>query len=299
MQDRSHIATEQRNPRAANLDQLSIEQAVEVMEAEDAGVTAAVAAVRADIVRTIELAVAAFRAGGRLIYLGAGTSGRLGVLDASECPPTFRTPPQMVVGVICGGDGALRRSVEGAEDDPANGRRDVAGLDVGEKDVVVGIATGGTTPYVRGVLEEARGRGAKTVFLTCVPAAQADLGADVTIRPLTGPEVVTGSTRLKAGTATKLILNRITTVAMVQLGKTYGDLMVDLNASNSKLVDRGARIISTITGASREQALKLLKAAGGQVKLALVMQARGVNADEARNLLDQHNGRVRPLIDAD
>ncbi len=297
MRDRSHIATEQRNPAAAELDRLAVADAVALMQAEDATVAGAVAAERGNVVRAIELAVAAFRAGGRLIYLGAGTSGRLGVLDASECPPTFRTPPEMVVGIICGGDGALRRSVEGAEDDPDNGARAVADANVTDRDVVVGIAAGGTTPFVAGALVEARRRAARTVFLTCVPPQHADLDADVTIRPLTGPEVVAGSTRLKAATATKMVLNQITTAAMVQLGKTYGDLMVDLAATNDKLRDRGARIIAAITGLPRDQALSLLAQAGGQVKLALVMHARGVDAAEAARLLALHGGRVRGLIE--
>ena len=297
MKDRSHIATEQRNAAAADLDRLSIAQAVALMQAEDATVAAAVAAERDNIVRAIERVADAFARGGRLIYLGAGTSGRLGVLDASECPPTFRSPPEMVVGVICGGDGALRRSAEGAEDDPANGVRDVDRLNVGPADVVVGIASGGTTPYVAGALAQARRRGARTVFLTCVPPEHASLPVDVTIRPLTGAEVVTGSTRLKAGTATKMVLNQISTVAMVQLGKTYGDLMVDLNAANDKLRDRGARIVSTITHRPRAEALALLDRAGGSVKVALVMAARDVSADAAGRLLERHAGRVRPLIE--
>ena len=296
MHNRAHIATEQRNPAAANLDRMTIRQAVELMQAEDATVAPAVADERDNIVRAVELAVAAFQAGGRLIYLGAGTSGRLGVLDASECPPTFRTPPEMVVGIICGGDGALRRSVEGAEDDPARGVAAVAEAGVTDKDVVVGIAAGGTTPFVAGALAEARRRGARTVFLACVPPEHATLDVDVTIRPLTGPEVVTGSTRLKAGTATKMVLNQITTVAMVQLGKTYGDLMIDLTASNAKLVDRGARIIATITGRPRDAALDLLTRAGGKVKVALVMHAKRLDAAEAQRLLDENAGRARGLI---
>lgn len=297
MKDRGHIATEQRNPAAAELDRLTIEQAVALMQAEDAKVAAAVAAERKNIVRAVELVVDAFGRGGRLIYVGAGTSGRLGVLDASECPPTFRTPPEMVVGIICGGDSALRRPVEGAEDRPELGTAAVAEANVGESDVVVGIAAGGTTAFVAAALLAARRCGARTVFLTCVPGEHATLDVDVTIRPLTGPEVIAGSTRLKAGTATKMVLNQITTVAMVQLGKTYGDLMVDLMASNAKLVDRGTRILSVLTGLDRHAAYELLTSAGGRVKTALAMRARGVGAEEADRLLAEHAGRVRPLLD--
>ncbi|MDD4888828.1 MAG: N-acetylmuramic acid 6-phosphate etherase [Phycisphaerae bacterium] len=296
MRDRGHIATEQRNPAAADLDRMTIGQAVALMQAEDAKVAVAVAAERADIVRAVELVVAAFKGGGRLIYLGAGTSGRLGVLDASECPPTFRTPPEMVVGVICGGDGALRRSVEGAEDKAEVGVAAIADAKVGEKDVVVGIAAGGTTTFVAAALAEARRRNAKTIFLTCVPPEHATLDVDLTIRPLVGPEIVTGSTRLKAGTATKMVLNQISTVAMVQLGKTYGDLMVDLNAVNMKLVDRGTRIISSLTNLDRPAAHDLLRRANNQVKVALVMHARKVDAAGAEKLLADHDGRVRAVI---
>ena len=297
MRDRGHIATEQRNAAAADLDTQTVEQAVALMQCEDAKVAVAVAADRANIVRAIELVVAAFKAGGRLIYLGAGTSGRLGVLDASECPPTFRSPPGMVVGVICGGDEAMRRSVEGAEDKAELGVAAVAEANVGEHDVVVGIAAGGTTTFVAAALAEARRRNAHTVFLTCVPASQATLDVDVTIRPLTGPEIITGSTRLKAGTATKMVLNQISTVAMVQLGKTYGDLMVDLDAINEKLLDRGTRIIAAIAGLDRPTAFALLKRAGGRVKVALAMAARNAEPAEAERLLAEHAGRIRSLID--
>jgi N-acetylmuramic acid 6-phosphate etherase len=297
MRDRGHIATEQRNAAAAELDQMTVEQAVALIQCEDAKVAVAVAADRANIVRAIELVVAAFKAGGRLIYLGAGTSGRLGVLDASECPPTFRSPPGMVVGIICGGDEAMRRSVEGAEDKAELGVAAVADANVTEHDVVVGIAAGGTTTFVAAALAEARRRNAHTVFITCVPAAQATLDVDVTVRPLTGPEIITGSTRLKAGTATKMVLNQISTVAMVQLGKTYGDLMVDLDAINEKLLDRGTRIISAIAGLDRPTAFALLKRAGGRVKVALAMAACNAEPAEAERRLAEHAGRIRPLID--
>lgn len=300
MHDRGHLLTELRNPRSMALDRLSIREAVALMNREDAEVPAAVAAAADDIARAIELVAAALDAGGRLIYVGAGTSGRLGVLDASECPPTFLSDPRMVQGVIAGGWDALRRSIEGAEDHPEDGAKAVDELHVGTKDVVFGIATGGTTPFVHGALKRAKERGAKTVFFACVAKEQVADDADVSIRVLVGPEVVTGSTRLKAGTATKLVLNMVSTIAMVQIGKVYQNLMVDVNTrANRKLVDRGARIIQAVTGIGRDAALKLLDEAGGHVKTALVMHARGVSRTEAERLLSEQHGRVGKLLDSD
>ncbi len=297
MQDRGHLMTELRNPRSAHIDQLAIPDAFDVMNAEDATIAAAVAAAKPDICRAIELVVAAFEAGGRLIYVGAGTSGRLGVLDASECPPTFLSDPRMVQGVIAGGWDALRRAVEGAEDHPEDGAAEMDKLDVGPHDVVFGISTGGTTPYVHGAIGRARERGAKTVFFACVLGEHVGSAADVQIRVLVGPEVITGSTRLKAGTATKMVLNMVTTLAMVRIGKVYGNLMVDVNTrANRKLVDRGTRMIMTVTGLERAPAAKLLEASGGHVKTALVMHARGVERAEAERLLAATRGHVSPIL---
>lgn len=298
--DRSHIHTEGENPRSARLDELSIERAVAVMNAEDSQVVAAVGEQRAAIAQAVSLVADAFRQGGRLIYLGAGTSGRLGVLDASECPPTFCSDPSMVVGLIAGGDAALRRSIENVEDDAVAGADALRDLAVNAKDVVMGIAAGGTTPYVHGALIEAAARGARTLFLICTDPSHVHLPAgipDLFIAVKTGPEVLTGSTRLKAGTATKLVLNTLTTLAMVQIGKTYGNLMVDIDAlKNAKLVDRGARIIARITGVGREDALKLLHDAGGRVKRAIVMQRRHCDVFTADNLLKEAHGKLRAVI---
>lgn len=294
--NRGHLLTEMRNPRSANLGSMSTAQAVELMLAEDASVPAAVAAAKREIEQAIELVVAAFEAGGRLIYVGAGTSGRLGVLDASECPPTFLSDPRMVQGVIAGGWEALRRPVEGAEDSPADGAARMDELLIDGRDVVFGIASGGTTPFVHGAIGRARARGGKTVFFACVPREQVPDGAEVSIRVLVGPEVLTGSTRLKAGTATKLVLNMVTTVAMVRLGKVVDNLMVDVNTrSNRKLVDRGIRILGALTGLERAPALALLDASDGHVKTALVIHRYGVDAARARELLAKVGGRIGDL----
>jgi N-acetylmuramic acid 6-phosphate etherase len=296
MQDRSHLLTEQRLPESMQLDAMSVEDAVALINAQDAAAVAAVAAEKANIARAVELVAAALRAGGRLIYFGAGTSGRLGVLDASECPPTFRTDPDTVQGVIAGGEAAMFRAQEGAEDKAEDGAAAVDSKSVGPNDVVMGIAAGGTTPFVHGALRRAAERGAKTVFLSCVQPVPSEPRVDVVIRPLTGPEVVTGSTRLKAGTATKLVLNTISTLAMVRLGKVYGNLMVDLRATNQKLWDRGARIIATITGLGRDESMELLRRAEGHVKAAVVMHARGVGLSEARQLLERAGGKLREAM---
>ena len=299
MQDRSHLLTEQRLPESMNLDAMSVEDAVALMNAQDAAAVAAVAAERDTVARAVRLVADALRAGGRLIYYGAGTSGRLGVLDASECPPTFRTDPDTVQGVIAGGEVAMFRAQEGAEDKAEDGAAAVDAKAAGPNDVVMGIAAGGTTPFVHGALRRATERGAKTVFLSCVQPVPSEPPVDVVIRPLTGPEVVTGSTRLKAGTATKLVLNTITTLAMVQRGKVYGNLMVDLRATNQKLWDRGARIIATITGLGRDESMELLRRAEGHVKVAVVMHTRRVQLEEARRLLEAAGGRLRQAMAPD
>lgn len=300
MQDRGHLLTELRNPNSQHVDTMSTEQAFDMMNAEDAKIIAAIQAVKKEVCATIDVVVDAFRRGGRLIYIGAGTSGRLGVLDASECPPTFLSDPRMVQGIIAGGWDALRRAIEGAEDSPEDGAAAIDEKEVDERDVVFGIATGGTTPYVHGAIDRARQRGARTVFFACVRADHVPDNADISIRVLVGPEVVTGSTRLKAGTATKLVLNMVTTLAMVQLGKVYQNLMVDVNTrSNRKLVDRGTRMIQTVTGLERSAAHALLDASNGHVKTALVMHARGVDRAAAERLLAEHQGRLAPIIDAE
>lgn len=296
--DRSHLLTEQRLPDSMALDAMSIRDAVALMNAQDALAVAAVAAVGDSIAAAVRLIVAGLRRGGRLFYVGAGTSGRLGVLDAAECPPTFRTDPEMVQGIIAGGHAAMFRSQEGAEDRADLGASEIDARNVGPNDTVVGIAAGGTTPFVHGALLRARQRGAATVFLTCVQPFDGEPPADVVIRPLTGPEVVTGSTRLKAGTATKLVLNTLSTLAMVQLGKVYENLMVDLQASNEKLRDRAQRIICTVTGLSREEAQALLEKADGHVKVAIAMHLCGVDADQARALLEKAGGSLRNAINA-
>ncbi len=300
MQDRGHFLTELRNPRSMRLDRMSIAEVFALMNSEDATVTGAVAAAKDEICRAIELVVAAFQSSGRLIYVGAGTSGRLGVLDAAECPPTFLSDPAMVQGVIAGGWEALRRAVEGAEDDPEHAAAAIDDLQVGEKDVVLGISTGGSTPYVQGALGRARERGAKTVFFACVTQEQFTAEADVCIRVLVGPEVVTGSTRLKAGTATKMVLNMITTISMVRIGKTYENLMVDVNTrANRKLVERGTRMIQTLTGLGRQDARDLLERSGGHVKTAVVMHRRGVVRAEAERLLARHEGHLSRIVNAE
>jgi N-acetylmuramic acid 6-phosphate etherase len=289
--------TERRNPRSSTIDTASALEIVDLIGAEDAGVPAAVARARMEIAHAIELIEAAFRAGGRLIYVGAGTSGRLGVLDAAECPPTFGSPPEMVVGVIAGGLPALVRSVEGAEDDVNAAKDAIDSLQVAGNDIVVGIAASGTTPFVNDALVQAQARGASTGLVSCSPPpAELARTCDVCITVLVGPEIVTGSTRMKAGTATKLVLNTLTTGAMIRMGKIYGNLMVDLRAWNDKLIDRSQRIVMETTGLDRRAAKQVIEAAEGSVKTAIVMARRGVARDEAEQLLAEHQGRLRPIV---
>lgn len=285
--------TEQRNPRSEAIDRLGPREIVELINAEDRTVADAVGAEADAIARALELVVESFRKGGRLLYVGAGTSGRLGVLDAAEMPPTFGTDPRQVQGIIAGGYAALVRAQEGAEDDPAAGAMAVDEREVGPTDFVLGIATSGTTPYVHGALARARERGARTGFLLCTPpSAELRAAHDVIIAPLVGPEVITGSTRMKAGTATKMVLNTLTTGAMVLTGKVMGNLMVDLQVTCAKLQDRGERILGEVEGVGREEARRLLEAAGGSVRTALVMARAGVDAPAARSLLEEAGGRV-------
>jgi N-acetylmuramic acid 6-phosphate etherase len=289
--------TERRNPRTVDIDLATPLEVVDLLQAEDATVPAAVAKARLEIAAAIELIERSFRAGGRLIYLGAGTSGRLGVLDASECPPTFGTEPGMVVGIIAGGYPALVKAAEGAEDDVNAGVAAIDGNRVGPADTVVGIAASGSTPFVRSALGRAATAGASTVLVACAepPAALRD-AVDVAIVVSTGPEAITGSTRMKAGTATKLILNTLTTGSMVRLGKTYGNLMVDLQAWSRKLVDRGERIVMEVTGVSRTEAREAIDAAGGSVRTAIVMVKTGSSREEATGLLARHDNRVRAIL---
>ncbi len=283
--------TEQRNPRSQRIDQLSTIEIVDLINAEDRMVAVAVGEEREAIARCIDLVVDTFRRGGRLFYVGAGTSGRLGVLDASEMPPTYGTDPEMVQGIIAGGYEALVRAQEGAEDSPEDGGRDLEARGVNDRDFVLGIATSGTTPYVHGALKRARELGARTGFLLCTyPTEELQRTHDVVIAPLVGPEVITGSTRMKAGTATKMVLNTITTSSMVLLGKVFGNLMVDLQVTCQKLQDRGERILMETAHLDRAGASALLNEAGGHVKTAIVMSKLGVDRAEARRLLDENNG---------
>jgi len=286
--------TEQRNPRSAAIDLASPLEIVDIMSAEDAGVAGAVATQREAIAHVISMIEEAFRRGGRLFYAGAGTSGRLGILDASECPPTFGSDPEMVQGIIAGGMEAVFKAREGAEDVPENGERAVDEHGVRAGDVVVGIAASGTTPFVRGALLRAASLGARTAVVACTPLDQAFTARlDAAIVAVTGPEVVTGSTRLKAGTATKMVLNMLTTGAMIRIGKTFGNLMVDLRATNLKLVDRSQRIIMEVCAVDRDAARTLLERAGGRVKVAIVMHLLGVDAPTAEARIEDAGGVVR------
>jgi N-acetylmuramic acid 6-phosphate etherase len=295
--DSGRRLTERRNPRTEGIDLATPRQIVDLINAEDQQVAEAVAAAAPEITRALELLEATFRGGGRLVYVGAGTSGRLGVLDAAECPPTFGTPPAMVLGVIAGGSTALLRAVEGAEDNLEAGMASMDERQVGMRDMVVGIAASGVTPFVRAALGRAQTLGARTALVTCSePPALLRETCDVCIVLRTGPEVVTGSTRMKAGTATKLVLNTLTTGAMIRLGKTYGNLMVDLQATNAKLVDRGQRIVMEVTGVSRDEAQAAIVAAGGKVRTAIVMLRTGTSLEEADRLLAEHDYHLRPIL---
>lgn len=292
------MITEQRNPKSTNIDLKSTSEIVQIFHEEDRKAVEAVAAVSDAIVQAVESIVAALRHGGRLFYVGAGTSGRLGVLDAAECSPTFSTAPEMVQGIIAGGDVALRRAVEGEEDKPEHGVQAIRERQLTPKDVLVGIASSGRTPYVLGALKEARAIGVTTIFLSCVPAT-AELKEFVNhfITPIVGPEIITGSTRLKAGTATKLVLNMLTTISMVKMGKVYNNLMVDVHASNAKLVARSIRIVQAVTGVDAATAEATLAQADGRAKLAIVMLAKGLNPTDASALLAEHSGFLRQILD--
>ncbi|MES2304034.1 MAG: N-acetylmuramic acid 6-phosphate etherase [Gemmatimonadota bacterium] len=290
-------ATERRNPHSVAVDTFDAEQLVALFVAEDSTVPLAVGRESAAIARGLTLVETAFRRGGRLCYIGAGTSGRLGVLDASECPPTFGTPPSLVQGIIAGGYDALVRSVEGAEDDRDAGAAAIDERMLGVNDVLVGIAASGTTPFVRGAIARAKELGAATIFVTCAtPSPDVVPHTDVIIHVDVGPEIVTGSTRLKAGTATKLVLNTLTTGAMIRIGKTYGNLMVDLQATNAKLRERGERIVMEVLGVSREQAATVLRDADGRVRTAIVMLHDHLDAAGAEARLTEVDRRLRAIV---
>jgi N-acetylmuramic acid 6-phosphate etherase len=289
--------TEHRNPRTAQIDLATPDEIVALMNAEDRTVADAVASQREAIAHAITLVEGVFRGGGRLFYIGAGTSGRLGILDASECPPTFSTDPEMVQGIIAGGPPAVFRSQEGAEDLPENGAAAIDERGVSDRDCLVGIAASGTTPFVRGALSRAEQLGARTMVIACTPLPpEVTRLVDVAIVAITGPEVVTGSTRLKAGTATKMILNMITTGAMIRLGKTWGNLMVDLQATNLKLKDRSERILMETCRISRDDARTLLEAAGGSVKVGIVMHRTQTTREDAIQRIANAGGLIRRVV---
>lgn len=297
LENRGHLLTEQSNPNSQNLDRLSSLELVDLFNREDARVLAAISAARTALAEAIDLAATALQRGGRMFYVGAGTSGRLGVLDAAECPPTFCTPPELVQGIIAGGAGALVRSSEDLEDRADDGEEAIAQRQIHELDIVIGITAGGTTPFVQGALAAARKRGAKTVFMACVPAEQVAIDVDVDIRLLVGPEVLAGSTRLKAGTVTKLALNILSTSVMVRLGKVYGNRMVDVAVTNRKLHDRALRILEELADLNREEAAFLLERSGRNVKLALLMFWTGIEATKGTQLLAEHRGHLRKAIE--
>jgi len=295
-EDRGHLLTEQANPRSSELDTLSCSDLVNLFISEDLKPQQAVAAASAAITDAVEQISQRLARGGRLFYVGAGTSGRLGVLDAAECPPTFCSPPELVQGILAGGAAALLKSSEGLEDLRAGGVEDLNARHFGPGDCLIGIAAGGTTPYVHGALDHAMNVGALAIAMACVPADQAPMPCTIDIRLLTGPELLTGSTRLKAGTATKMALNVISTAVMVRLGKVYGNRMVDVAATNSKLVDRSLRILRDLAGVPRDEAMVLLKEADGSVKVALLMAASGLSASDSIKVLQDHHNQLRDAL---
>jgi N-acetylmuramic acid 6-phosphate etherase len=291
--------TETRNWRSEEIDRLSTLEMLDVINLEDHKVAPAVKQVLESVARAVDVAAEALKAGGRVIYVGAGTSGRIGMLDAVECPPTFGIPPETVQAILAGGDSAAKTAAEGAEDDTEEGAREVARREVVRDDVVVGIAASGTTPFVKGALGEARKRGAATVLVACNRPGSGFAEADIVINPVAGPEVITGSTRMKAATATKMVLNMISTAVMVKLGKVYGNLMVDVQARSSKLVRRACKIISDIAGVNDEEASELLELAGGDVKVAIIMKKLSVGSDGARQILADSGGILRKALESE
>jgi N-acetylmuramic acid 6-phosphate etherase len=295
---RGHLLTEQVNVNSANLDRLSTLELVDLFNKEDVNTLNAIAGARAELAAAIDTIADSLRQGGRLFYIGAGTSGRLGVLDAAECPPTFCTPPELVQGILAGGAGALVKSSEGLEDIASDGAQAMIDNNIGQHDVVVGITAGGTTPYVHGAIESAKQRGAKTVFIACVPANQVASSADIEIRLPVGPEILSGSTRLKSGTVTKMALNILSTGSMVKLGKVYGNRMVDVAVTNTKLLDRALQMIQDLTQLDRSAASELLAASGRSVKVALLMHWTQVDRSQAETILSQNHGQLRAAVDS-
>lgn len=298
MGELERLVSEGRNPRSMGIDLMSTRDILDMINSEDATVAEAVRLTIPDVARAVDAIVAAFGRGGRLIYIGAGTSGRLGVLDASECPPTFGVPPGMVIGLIAGGPSALMRATEGAEDRAAGGEADLRAIATSDKDVVVGIAVSGRTPYVIGALDYAKSLGAVTVALSCNPVSTIAGMADIAISPVVGPEVLTGSTRMKSGTAQKLVLNMLTTASMIRIGKSYQNLMVDLNASNEKLLARAVRIVMQATECSAAEAEAVLERTGNDVKLAILVTLTGRSVEDARAALGEAGGFLRRAIGA-
>ncbi len=296
LQQLNQLITEQRNPNSMQLDSFSAQELVALINREDQQVALAVEKCLPQIASAVEKIVAAFERGGRLVYVGAGTSGRLGVLDASECPPTYGVKPEMVVGLIAGGDHALRHPIEGAEDNVQQGQADLEEIDFSARDVLVGIAASGRTPYVLGALNYAKQLGATTVSIASNPKSKMAEVADIAIETVVGPEVLTGSSRMKSGTAQKLVLNMLTTASMVLIGKCYQNLMVDVQASNEKLKARALKIVMEATECDNEAAANVLAKANGQVKLAILMQLSGLDALEAQSLLDKSNGKLRQAL---
>ena len=296
LQQLNQLITEQRNPNSMQLDSLSAQELVALINREDQQVVLAVEKCLPQIASAVEKIVAAFERGGRLVYVGAGTSGRLGVLDASECPPTYGVKPEMVVGLIAGGDHALRHPIEGAEDNVQQGQADLEEIDFSAQDVLVGIAASGRTPYVLGALNYAKQLGATTVSIASNPKSKMAEVADIAIETVVGPEVLTGSSRMKSGTAQKLVLNMLTTASMVLIGKCYQNLMVDVQASNEKLKARALKIVMEATECDNETAANVLAKANGKVKLSILMQLSGLDALEAQSLLDKSNGKLRQAL---
>lgn len=296
LQQLNQLITEQRNPNSMQLDSLSAQELVALINREDQQVALAIEKCLPQIASAVEKIVAAFERGGRLVYVGAGTSGRLGVLDASECPPTYGVKPEMVVGLIAGGDYALRHPIEGAEDNVQQGQADLEEIDFSARDVLVGIAASGRTPYVLGALNYAKQLGATTVSIASNPNSKMAEVADIAIETVVGPEVLTGSSRMKSGTAQKLVLNMLTTASMVLIGKCYQNLMVDVQASNEKLKARALKIVMEATECDNDAAANVLAKANGQVKLAILMQLSGLDALEAQSLLDKSNGKLRQAL---
>lgn len=296
LQQLNQLITEQRNPNSMQLDSLSAQELVALINREDQQVALAVEKCLPQIALAVEKIVTAFERGGRLVYVGAGTSGRLGVLDASECPPTYGVKPEMVVGLIAGGDHALRHPIEGAEDNVQQGQADLEEIDFSARDVLVGVAASGRTPYVLGALNYAKQLGATTVSIASNPNSKMAEVADIAIETVVGPEVLTGSSRMKSGTAQKLVLNMLTTASMVLIGKCYQNLMVDVQASNEKLKARALKIVMDATECDKDAAADVLSKAKGQVKLAILMQLSGLDAFEAQSLLDKSNGKLRQAL---